>query len=92
MLTLANCDTVQAARSRDGESHRPGPERTITHHDLWGLRGSFKRVGCRFQWNDDGAWLLLPIDEEHEWVQLEVIVINGMPYLPCSVFLDLDRI
>ena len=81
-LTLANGDTVQAARSRDGEVIVVVPR----EQSLTTICGATRliQVGCRFQWSDDGAWLLLTVDEEQEWIHLEVI--NGLPYLPWSVF------
>ena len=59
-LTLANGDTVQAARSRDGEVIVVVPrEQSLT--TICGV-SRLIQVGCRFQWSDDGAWLLLESD------------------------------
>ena len=79
-LTLANGDTAQAARSRDGEVIVLVPR----EQSLTAICGFTRliQVGCRFQWSDDGAWLLLTLDEGQEWIHLEVI--NGLPYVPWS--------
>ena len=83
-LRLADSQTIEASRTRDGEVVIPG-----TGPEVIAGVCRLTAVGCKFVWSDEGAWLQLPKDPafKSEWVRLEVH--GGLPYLDRGTFIRL---
>ncbi|OLP84290.1 Copia protein [Symbiodinium microadriaticum] len=83
-LLLADSQTIEASRTRDGEVVIPG-----TGPEVIAGVCRLTAVGCKFVWSDEGAWLQLPKDPtfKSEWIRLEVH--GGLPYLDRGTFIRL---